>query len=783
MANTVLSVIQPGGSIGTKYNIRSTGIRCFLQDEAEPVQWPSGGETVRKPADGCSKYIKHWNTTAQAYDYFIGITCSGIKEYFNGLTLSIQIPIGDDSTPNYTVRDDTTLQMYPSSSNNISPLGYRNIRTHSGLPLSTLKKGEIYVMQYYYIDDNTRGWIVYDTIKIGTDADATITSNNYLVPTGGAVYNYVNSMISQRWDIVVCNNVPAEIPQGAVYYGGGDEGTTGELQASEDTMYKIYLVRHIHSVNPDNVSGTARETYDEWITVKQIRNSYVSYLWEKIGNTDIDTTDIATQIADSIIGSIADHTVNEPTGIGTVYVGEHRHSIDIGFSAEGEITPKGTIDISTQEEHGYITYEPKVTISSFTPSGSVASTFIGTVENVAFIGTMSTITMSTYNVPVNANNGNASLSIEEWHHEGGVSVRPIGTIGTTRTEFITVDLRDGNHNHTMPSVQVSIATIDFTNNSSVITSTNSGLDVSIIADTGDGNGTETIPIPVDIKIGTQATYKLSEDGGHSHLGTLINVTAIATLSDVGSASVYSVENEILTLTPSVPPISTAEVTISQQPISISNAGNHSHTVNQDTPAEVTYDFEYYKFSGTTGSHSHSITGTYAGLIGTTVSSNTGSTTHTHQYKLFGSAIAETLSVSLSTIYMSGVIPHTHTVGTIIMKSEYTPKGMLTQSQTIGELSDANIINLDDPDGRTDGNPEVRPTGSSLSVNGRVSSTFTGTEVRPTANGEKVYFGFIGTTAPVYSSGQITGYYTGNETIGTKTVTVGMISTTLVHGQR
>ena len=130
--------------------------------------------------------------------------------------------------------------------------------------------------------------------------------------------------------------------------------------------------------------------------------------------------------------------------------------------------------------------------------------------------------------------------------------------------------------------------------------------------------------------------------------------------------------------------------------------------------------------------------------------------------------------------MRGVIPHTHTVGTITMKSEYTPVGMLTQSQRMEGEHNAHTINLDDPDGRTDDN--IRPVGSSLSVNGSVSSTFTGTEVRPTASGNAVYFGFIGTTTHVTSIGQITGE-TKDTTIGTKTVTVGVISTTLVHGQR
>lgn len=835
MANRVLSVIQPGGNIGTKYSIRSTGIRCFPQDPEHPVQWQVGIQ-ITNAAEGCCKFVRHASGNTRYYT--IRISCSDIHDYWDGLTISFQVPL-DDDIEDYFVSDSTRIQIYNLSGS--FGLGYKDMRTHSGLPLSTLKKGEIYVAQYNGSSDE---WIVYDTIKIGTDYTTTITNGNYLVPTGNAVYDYVNSligtvadsivdggtlvpnsnsvydyvngmigteansivdggtlvpnsnavydyvnsMISQRWEVVVCGADADEIPKDAEYKSGNTT-ITGTRPASADTMYKIYMVRHDHSVdstNPSGSSGTAKEIYDEWITISTIRgsgaNQHITYFWEKIGNTDIDTADIAIKIADSIIGSIADHTVNEPTGIGTVYVGEHNHSIYIPeIEVKGEITPGGTIDISDHDGlDGYNHYTPSVTISSFTPSGSVASTFIGTVENVAFSGTMSTITMSTYNVPVNANTGDAHLTIEREHHIlDEVSVRPIGTIGTTRTGFISVELDDGSHSHTMPSVQVSIATIDFTNNSSVIISTNNGLDVNINAEVTDGPGENLIPIPVDIKIGTQATYILSTGGEHNHLGTL-NVTAIATLSNVGSASVYSVENEILTLTPSVPPISTAEVTISQQPISIGNAGDHSHTVNRYTDAEVTYDFKYYKLGGTTNAHSHSITGTYAGLIGTTVSSNTGSNPHTHQYKLSGSDIAQTLSVSLSTIYMSGVIPHTHTVGTITMKSEYTPAGMLTQSQTIEVEPNTPAFDLNDQDGRTDGN--IRPAGSSLSVNGRVSSTFAGTEVRPTANGKKVFFGFIGTRTPVTSYGEITGE-TADATIGTKTVTVGVISTTLAHAQR
>ena len=367
MANNVITVIQPGGSTGNKYNVRATGLRYF------PVNSPS---TASTPTEG---YISLSGNTLK-------IACADITDLWSGMTLSFTMPSDGPSS--------LSLQ--------INSLTSATVALHSGLLTTNLKAGKLYVAEY-----NGSAWTVYDDLNV-TNSSSNIVASSDVVPTSGAVYDFVNSKVSNRWEYVVSDSA-GTTPQGAQYWNGTSY-VTGTLAASAGTEYKIYLVRHQHDSLGTNIGTNNRDYYDEWITVKNGSN----YYWEKIGNTDIDTADIAAGIVDTIIGSIADHSYVEPSGSGSVTLGTHSHTFNgSSMTSTGNFTPSGTISVNAATGTGTsytpegsinvgassgTSYTPAGSISvgessgtSYTPAGSVISTFTGTDKYVKFAGSEATI--------------------------------------------------------------------------------------------------------------------------------------------------------------------------------------------------------------------------------------------------------------------------------------------------------------------------------------------------------------------------------------------------------
>lgn len=77
------------------------------------------------------------------------------------------------------------------------------------------------------------------------------------------------------WEYVLCTEA-ANTPKDVTWDKSGTT-ITGTLIASADTMYKIYLV-------PDHPTST-KDIYEEYIT---INTTGTTYIWEKMGDTDID---------------------------------------------------------------------------------------------------------------------------------------------------------------------------------------------------------------------------------------------------------------------------------------------------------------------------------------------------------------------------------------------------------------------------------------------------------------------------------------------------------------
>ena len=101
----------------------------------------------------------------------------------------------------------------------------------------------------------------------------------------------------------------ARIPNSVtVYYNNGLSSVNGTLEPSEDTVGSFYL---IYSPN-----ATAIDIYDEYVTLNI--GETTAYSWEKIGDTQIDLSDVVTDVTlstskTSVIGSSATFSVTQPT--------------------------------------------------------------------------------------------------------------------------------------------------------------------------------------------------------------------------------------------------------------------------------------------------------------------------------------------------------------------------------------------------------------------------------------------------------------------------------------
>lgn len=100
----------------------------------------------------------------------------------------------------------------------------------------------------------------------------------------------------------------ATIPYGAeVNYNSGAGTATGTLAASADTKAKFYLIY-------SKTQAGNLDVYNEYVTVEDGNN----FFWEKIGDTQIDLSNVVTDVSlskqtDTVIGTDATFTVTQPT--------------------------------------------------------------------------------------------------------------------------------------------------------------------------------------------------------------------------------------------------------------------------------------------------------------------------------------------------------------------------------------------------------------------------------------------------------------------------------------
>ncbi len=162
----------------------------------------------------------------------------------------------------------------------------------------------------------------------------------------------------------------ATIPDGAeVSYNNGAGTATGTLTASADTKAKFYLIY-------SKTQAGNLDTFNEYVTVE----NGSSYFWEKIGDTQIDLSNVVTGVSlskqtDTVIGTDATFTITQPTialatdstsGTGKVQVATGISSA----SASGTGVAWNSKDQKTVLTGVQVTTQPTVTLTANAATGT-----------------------------------------------------------------------------------------------------------------------------------------------------------------------------------------------------------------------------------------------------------------------------------------------------------------------------------------------------------------------------------------------------------------------------
>ena len=173
--------------------------------------------------------------------------------------------------------------------------------------------------------------------------------------------------------------VVANIPAGVVVtYEGTDY--TGTLSTSSAQAGAFYLVKSATQ------SGGALDKYDEYVPV----GAEGSKVWEKIGDTQIDLTNVVTGVSltkqtDTVIGTDATFTITQPTvalatdttsGTGKVQVATGITSVSASGDSVTAVTGLGTPSTDTFLKSVKVTSDPTISLTANTATGTGRITYV-----------------------------------------------------------------------------------------------------------------------------------------------------------------------------------------------------------------------------------------------------------------------------------------------------------------------------------------------------------------------------------------------------------------------
>lgn len=654
MANGILSLIQPNGS--DKFNLRAESIFYFKADTT--------GTTT--PASG---YVS-CNAASQTM-YFAHDNIMSIQD---GMLIAFESPANWDYNQVAFISNGTKL--------NTTPL---TIVNNNATVNPDFQPGEWFIMV-----------LMGTTFHIINSHIVNQVSNSNRAVSSKAVKTYVDGLIANRFTYVLSNSA-ATTPNATKY------GTTqGTLAASANTEYKIYLVSHTHE--------TGKDVYDEWITVK----NGSTYSWEKIGNTDM-AIDV-----DSIISNISDHTftpggtVSKPTFTGnkvaTESNGAHTHSVTATGSVSSTFSGTQATLSGTTAGHEHIIAAKKITVKGTVTTG-------GSVSQPTFTGSESTTSTATAHSHQIAA---GDISVSGTFNPSTIAITAGAFSGTEATINMSnesaISTSQEQHTHTIAAQSIAIGgsvTADgtvskptFTGTAATISSTNT----EVIESTSNSHSHSIAANGISVS----STY--TPEGTVSTPTVTLTNNSFSIIDSVGSASSYSVANEVLTLTASTTPTKKTQ-TVSVASVSEPKFTGKQGTITSKNSAAVS-------ISG--GAHSHKLE---AGTV--TVSGEYTPAGSVSQPTFTGSAVNFTGQNKDAITITGGAHTHNIAAKAIKLSSKYTPAGTIanpTITSTSVSVTSTNAAAI------TTGNAGGHS--HTVTAAGTVSKpTFTGSAVTVTSTNE------------------------------------------------
>jgi hypothetical protein len=683
MANGILSLIQPGGSSGDKYNMRSDALFHF--NVAATATSPTSGE-VGKDSN---------NNLVFVHDNIVSVPIGMIISFISPISVS---------TPKVFIKNNSTLL-------NTTAISITDTNGDAGL-----------IANRWYI-------IVYDGSifrVVNSHISTNISDNNNQPASTSAVKTYVDGLISNRFKYTISNST-GTTPNTTKY-----NGSAGTLAPSASTEYIIYLVKHEH---------TNTDVYDEWITIKNGSN----YTWEKIGNTDMDISGLLANISDHTFTPSG--TVSKPTfsgnSVATDSKGAHTHSVTAkgsvtstfsgntktisgttaghehsiaksGISVSASYQPTGTVSQPTFSGNSVATdskgaHTHTITAGTVTSTGSYQPT--GTVSQPSFKGNTVTITSNLEADYNTTNAGNHSHSIAASTITSTGTYQPTGSVsstfsGNTKTitstngAAITVP-ENGAHTHTIDTGAISLTTT-YTPAGTISkpSVTVSNGDVTKVTSVGAASAytvsNEILTLtPSKVPSITAKTVTAALSATPAFTGTAANISMSNTTQITSSSNgghTHTIAKSGISVSASYQPTGTvsSSFTGNSKTVSVSNtatttgeAGTHQHTISTD-------DFKVvasYQPAGTVTKP------TFSGNTATISVTNAVATTasngaHTHNVTATGSVSQPTFSGDTKTITSTNGAAVKVASATDTISISYQPTGSVSSTFT-GESATTN----------------------------------------------------------------------------------------------
>lgn len=326
---------------------------------------------------------------------------------------------------------------------------------------------------------------------------------------GGVSFNIVWTAANYSSTSAPSTETRATIPAGVtIYYNNGASSTTGTLAASEDTKGKFYLI-----YSKTQTGGL--DVFDEYATI----SSGSSYSWEKIGDTQIDLSNVVTSVT-------LNKDVAAVLGTGTTFTNS---SSNVSFTG-------GTSDKVLGEDTTFTVTNPTITVTPTTTylKATAAGATVGADGTASAITGFGAHTTDTFVKSVSAETNKKLVT---------TTIPNVTNVGTSSTWSFTIGTSDesetliiGGGNSTTPTLGTAItaatgATDSQGTGASIVTGVTIGTSASAITALGTPT---TATVLTGVKMTAQPTVSLGTSTG-SATGYVQVATGITSASATGGA--------------------------------------------------------------------------------------------------------------------------------------------------------------------------------------------------------------------------------------------------------